>query len=436
MSCSTYINSDFIVGTKVISGTTCEGIVGEYQLEYNESICMDNNEPLILCNGVEMLGSCQPVGPTPTPTETPTNTPTNTVTPTVTTTNTQTPTPTNTPTLSPGSSQTPTPTTTTTPTLTPSSTSNAVCPTELQFFYEGNTTQYSAFTGTYERAYSYTGGTFVGGYVNVTAPGDVYTFIAGPDSMGNLGSIFTRFDGSIYYTLIAFAVNGGDMFAYVIYQTSTDYIFNGQDPLDYAVGLDTIGNATNIGGVLFPHPGDNDIAPTEQKIITYPAVCPTATPTQTPTQTPTKTPTQTQTPTVTLTPSSTNCNYGVLYFSSSTTYSASTGYYYLQNTGTTGMWISTSGGTNQTLCTSKDGYNWSAWKNLAGDRAIMRNHTSPSPLDFRLYVGSSVTGYTICNQTHTIIQSTGARPSTGSTINGLLYPLSGTNGTFSISYCV
>lgn len=255
---------------------------------------------------------------TATVTNTPTNTatPTNTTTPTNTQTNTSTPTPTVTPTMDCSFSgtavyiaPTPTPTNTQTSTQTPTPTPNAVCPEELQFYYSGNTPEYSAFTGTYQRAYSYTGGTFTGGYVNYDTPSLYYTFIPGADSSGKVAAIFTRFDGSFYYTLIAFGNNGSDILAFSMYKTNTDYVFNGQQPLPYQIGLYYIIDSPIIGGVYYPKPGDNEPTNEALKLITYPIVCPTPTPTstptltKTPTQTATVTKTPTQTPTATLTPS-------------------------------------------------------------------------------------------------------------------------------------
>jgi hypothetical protein len=204
-----------------------------------------------------------------------------------------TPTPTQTPTL------TRTPTQTKTPTQTPTPTSNPVCPDQLDFYYQGNTTQYSAFTGTYQRVFSYTGGTFTGGYINYLTSADFYNFIPGSDPSGNVAAIYTRLSGSIYYTMIATSNNSGSMIYYTIYQSTTDYIFNGQQPLPFAIGLDFIVNCPNIGGVYFPRQGDNDPTVGELRLITYPVICPTPTPTLSPTRTATNTPTPTNTPSIT-----------------------------------------------------------------------------------------------------------------------------------------
>lgn len=204
-----------------------------------------------------------------------------------------TPTPTATPTVTPTNTQTQTPT--------PSTTPYPACPEQLEFFYSGTTPEYSAFTGTYQRAYAYTGGTMVGGYMDIDSITDVYTFISGADPSGKLAAIYTRVSGSTYYTIIPFTIDSGNMISYAIYQTNTNYIFNGQQPLPIAIGLDGISISPNVGGVYYPRPGDNEPTNEEIKLITYPIVCPTPTPTNssTPTQTPTNTATNTSTPTPT-----------------------------------------------------------------------------------------------------------------------------------------
>lgn len=183
------------------------------------------------------------------------------------------------------------------PTPTPSPTPNPACPQQLDFYYTGQTSEYSAFTGTYQRTYTYTGGTMVGGYMNINTISGLYNFVAGADPSGKLTAIYTRVSGSTYYTIIPFAIDGGNIVAYAIYQTNTDYIFNGQQPLPFAIGLDSILVSPNIGGLYYPRQGDNDPTNEELKLITYPVICPTATPTQT--TTPTTTPTNTATPSVT-----------------------------------------------------------------------------------------------------------------------------------------
>jgi len=84
MSCQTYIHNDLFDsgGTKQVSGTTCGGSIASYNLSFGESACMEAEQPLIVCEGLTMSGSCIPPTPTPSPTLTPTQTGTPTPTPT------------------------------------------------------------------------------------------------------------------------------------------------------------------------------------------------------------------------------------------------------------------------------------------------------------------------------------------------------------------
>lgn len=65
MSCNFYVHNDTSGGSKYISGTTCDGTVAFYYLNYGNSVCMDNTKPLINLNGLVISGSCLPVTPTP-----------------------------------------------------------------------------------------------------------------------------------------------------------------------------------------------------------------------------------------------------------------------------------------------------------------------------------------------------------------------------------
>jgi hypothetical protein len=129
MSCQIYVHNDpFDSGTKYISGTTCNGTTDVYNLNFGDSVCMEAQLPIIICDGLTISGSCDSPVVTPSPTATPTTTPTPTqtqtpsatigTTPTQTPTNTRTPTQTQTPTSTTGGG-TPTPTTTSSPTPTP-----------------------------------------------------------------------------------------------------------------------------------------------------------------------------------------------------------------------------------------------------------------------------------------------------------------------------
>ena len=104
-NCYTFCNETG--GSNYVSGTTCDGIVQAYTLNFGDCICMDLDYPLITCDNPIFSGVCVPSTPTPTPTPTNTATPTNTPTYTPTTTNT--PTNTNTPTATITPSPSPTP---------------------------------------------------------------------------------------------------------------------------------------------------------------------------------------------------------------------------------------------------------------------------------------------------------------------------------------
>ena len=65
MSCNFYVHQDPSGGAKYISGTTCSGTNAYYYLTYGQSICMDNNKPLVNLNGLIISGSCLPITPTP-----------------------------------------------------------------------------------------------------------------------------------------------------------------------------------------------------------------------------------------------------------------------------------------------------------------------------------------------------------------------------------
>ena len=68
MSCNYYVHNDPFGGSKYISGTTCEGNEVYYYLNAGESICMDNDLPLINLNNLVISGSCLSITPTPTST--------------------------------------------------------------------------------------------------------------------------------------------------------------------------------------------------------------------------------------------------------------------------------------------------------------------------------------------------------------------------------
>lgn len=176
MSCLLYENTNPYGGSVYLSGTTCEGYIGAWTLNFGDNICLDVSKPLISCDNPTIMGSCvglpcqcyettlttggtikyddcsgttvnigplfsptrfdalsgspilsggvaiiNCIDPTATPTPSVTATPTMTPTNTPTQTSTQTSTPTNTPTQT--STQTPTQTSTVTPTNTATPTS-------------------------------------------------------------------------------------------------------------------------------------------------------------------------------------------------------------------------------------------------------------------------------------------------------------------------
>lgn len=68
MSCSLYLHNNPQGGHEYISGTTCSGQQGYFQLSYGQSICMKDNFPIFYCGGIIYNGSCLETTPTPTPT--------------------------------------------------------------------------------------------------------------------------------------------------------------------------------------------------------------------------------------------------------------------------------------------------------------------------------------------------------------------------------
>ena len=76
MSCITYLNNDPFGLGKYISGTTCNGTTNSYILQLGDSVCMEAEQPLVVCDGISISGSCDSPAVTPTPTTTTTPTPT------------------------------------------------------------------------------------------------------------------------------------------------------------------------------------------------------------------------------------------------------------------------------------------------------------------------------------------------------------------------
>jgi hypothetical protein len=209
--------------------------------------------------------------PTPTTTTTPTITPTNTpsITPSITPTNT------NTPSITPTNTSTPTNTPSITPTITP--TNNPLCP--EQVIVIDNDPFGFDYNGTYDRLYSYTGGTFIGG----TFVGNVFT--PGP-YFGNLYAIYGRFDGTFYYTLIYNTFNP----SYLVYVSNTNYIVSNTTFLGATFSTN---QTITDGSVLYPKAGFRTPPGVS---LEYPISCPTPTPTITPTNTSTPTNTPSSSP--------------------------------------------------------------------------------------------------------------------------------------------
>jgi len=231
---------------------------------------------------------------TPTQTATPTNTssptPSSTIGLTPTATSTLTLTPTNTPSVT----QTNTPSST--PTLTPTSTIEPICPEQITL----SSSSVPEYNGTYNRLYSYTGGTFnyayfEGGGVNV------WRFDT-TDASGNYGVVWGRLSGGIYYTLYAVAQSSNIINLYGVFSSNTNYIVGS------VVSGSTIVDITPeiSSGVKYPTRGNTG---TNNFYVSFPETCPTATPTVSVTQTntPSITPTQTKTPSPTPTSGVTGC---------------------------------------------------------------------------------------------------------------------------------
>jgi len=268
MSCFNYTYNNPFGGSGYISGTTCAGITGAYTLTIGQSICMDNNFPIISCEQFEISDYC--INPTPTPTMTPTNTPTNTNTPTITTTPTNSPIP------------------------------NCLDQINVAISFNPINTEYN---GTYTRVSSYTGGTFNYGWVDNDPAGGFFQPGTSPD--GNNYLVYVRNVGATAYTL-------------------TNYYFVPTSTTRYYSIFKTIGSlvnnqaTTNFGGIT-QYTGITQgiayILPTGTQpgagnagTFSYPVPCPTTTPTATPTTTPTNTRTPNTTPTNTATPTATPTN--------------------------------------------------------------------------------------------------------------------------------
>jgi len=193
---------------------------------------------------------------------------------------------------------TPTPTITTTPTITPSVTPNTVCAEQFVLTYSGNNPAgFSGYTGTYDRLYSYTGGSFTSGYYDAI-PSNV--FVVGPDASGDNYAVFGRNSGGIYYTIIGLSQATPDnVTSWYVIRSTGDYVINGvAASASVQIGA-TSDNGILSGGIYYPPTGTVTFSLSSIWYRNYPSVCPTPTPT--PTITPTITRTLTPTPTITRT---------------------------------------------------------------------------------------------------------------------------------------
>ena len=208
---------------------------------------------------------------------------------------TATPTMSATPSATPSMSISPTPSITrtpsATPSITPSITPYPLCPEQLEYM-RINTTGNTQFNGIYNRLYSYTGGTFSGGYWTA----DTQTFTPGPIS-GNTYAAFGKYSGSTYWIIMwQDDPSGADQ--WVLQETTGDYRINGGTFSGTGIGM---GNGLLTDGSIY-YPANGAI--TANSYISYPPVCPSTTPTPsvsvspsvTPSLTPSITPSITQTP--------------------------------------------------------------------------------------------------------------------------------------------
>jgi hypothetical protein len=255
MSCITYLHNDpFDSGTKLISGTTCNGVETSVNLNFGETACMDIDRPLVICDGLTVSGTCIPVPTTPTPT--PTQTTTRTPTPTQTTT------------------QTPTPTITQTP--------FAAC--EYSITETGNTGGNIIYNGVYEY--------FSIGYFDSSSE----TLTTGSTYLGASYVIYRNTLGN-----------------YIVFDIDVSHWINltGNDLTEYRRLQD---NTIIVSGLSYPRSGPGH----SNQYLAYPSICvstATPTPTQTPTPTGTSggtTPTPTGTPTPTPTQAFTIYTHGVV----------------------------------------------------------------------------------------------------------------------------
>jgi hypothetical protein len=229
--------------------------------------------------------------PTPTPTPTTTLTATPTTTPTLTASPTTTPTLTASPTTTATLTPSPTTTLTATPTLTssPTPTPNSICPQQLIFSASSSGIIY----GLYNRATTYSGGSFSSFWYNAT--NNTLNYGTNPD--GNDYVAYSVSGGtSDYSTLFWQSDSSGNNGAWIAQTTTGNTFFNGGTLGNSAlIDRDAI---TDDGTYYYPQAGTQQY---NGGYIQYPAICitPTPTPSTTTTLTPSPTTTLTATPTTT-----------------------------------------------------------------------------------------------------------------------------------------
>ena len=259
MSCFNYTYNNQFGGSGYISGTTCAGIVGAYTLTIGQSICMDNDFPIITCDQFDITDYCN--NPTPTPTNTPTIT--------------------------------------TTPTNSPIPN----CLDQINVVYNVSPIK-TEWNGTYTRVTSYTGGTFNYGWID-NDPEEYFHTGTSPD--GNNYLVYVRNVGATAYTLTNYYFQPTSLTRYYSIFKTIGSIVNNQVTTNFGGLVGYTGITQGIAYVL-PQGTQNPLG--VNTIFTYPVPCPTTTATATPTTTPTNTRTPTTTPTNTGTPTTTPTNTG------------------------------------------------------------------------------------------------------------------------------
>jgi hypothetical protein len=175
-----------------------------------------------------------------------------------------------------------TPTKTVTPTITPTitGTQGALCPQQVTITNISGDAG-STYDGTYDRIYTYTGGT-LNYYYNEFAVKKYNV----ADPSGNYGIPYGKFDGTYYYSLFAQTdTTPASIGRYLVNRSTVGYMWDAPTPPDsYRVsGVELSGN------LQLPLRGSNS-GLGQVFYVSYPSSCPTPTPSVTPTITPSSTP--------------------------------------------------------------------------------------------------------------------------------------------------